>query len=309
MIARFTAVALVLVALAAPATVRAQTEAQTEVMHRVREGDSLQLLAAEYYGDRKYVIVVMSVNGITHERSLEKGERLKIPIPRPITAAPGDTWEALADQYLGDKRRGKFLAEFNDLLADSSLAAGQQLIIPYHMVYTASAETKLTSLAATFLFDRRKAKLLHDYNFLDRQSIDKAESLIIPIAVDVKPSKLPPLDADSSARRVKRAEEQQQAGKALKRAQDAWRTSEYAKVRQELAEIQTEYLDTDPAVEIDVLLGAAYVAAGDNETARSKFKRARARNPQFRLSAYRYSPKIRAVWKEAGGEVNEGTRQ
>jgi hypothetical protein len=281
----------------------AQEKAQTEAVHRVRKGDSLELLAAEYYGDRKYVIVVMSVNGVTHERKLSRGEKLRIPIPRPIAAAPGDTWEALAEQYMGDARRGRFLAEFNGMAPETSITAGERLLIPYHMAFTASSETKLTALAATFLFDRRKAKLLRDYNFLDQQSIDKGDSIIIPIAVDVKPSKLPPLDAESRARRAKRAEMQDLATYALPRAHGAWRSGNYAAVRRDLTPIEIEYLETDVAVDVGLMLGSAHVAFGDLDSAQAAFQQVLERNPRYKLSAYRYSPKIRAVWKQAGGQV------
>ncbi len=121
----------------------------------------------------------------------------------------------------------------------------------------------------------------------------------------MKPSKLPPLDAESSARREKRAEIQALAERALPKAQDAWRSGDYTAVRRELTSIKTEYLDTAAATDIGVLLGSAHVAFGDEELALAAFQQVLERNPRYRMNAYRYSPKIRKVWQQAGGLVDE----
>ena len=46
---------------------------RTHVRYTVKKNDTLPLIAAEYYGDRRFVIVVMSVNNIKHNESPKRG--------------------------------------------------------------------------------------------------------------------------------------------------------------------------------------------------------------------------------------------
>jgi hypothetical protein len=62
-----------------------------------------------------------------------------------------------------------------------------------------------------------------------------------------------------------------------------------------------DYLQTEQAVEVGVLLGAMHLAFGDDKPALEAFKRVLERKPNHLLSPYYYSPKVIAVWKEAGG--------
>jgi LysM repeat protein len=309
---RFAIAVAALIAVASVGSVasgqKASEATQYEQEYRAKKGDTLELVAAEYYGSRRFVILIMSVNKMDHNAKLSRGQKLRMPIPRPVTAAIGDTWKALAEQYLGTERRAKFLAAFNGRSETESLPAGTQLFIPYHMEYTAESSVKLSNLALTFLFDRNLATLLKDYNFLDRSILAKGEVIIIPIATQVSASKLPQLDAESSARRETRAQTQDVTSRALPKARKAWRAGDYAGVKGELASIESGYLDTAQAVELLLLLGSAHVAFDDKELAINDFRKALARDSTVKLSAYRYSPKIRAIWLEAGGEVDETSR-
>ena len=62
---------------AAPALGQDQTTNGIE-RYRVRKGDTLELLAAEYYGNRIHKIYIMVENGLDHERALKPGERVVI---------------------------------------------------------------------------------------------------------------------------------------------------------------------------------------------------------------------------------------
>src|ERR1041384_3270201 len=62
------------------------------VVYRVRQGDSLELIAAEFYGDRTKAVFIMTENRMTHVRPLRPGERLRGPISREVATPPGDTF-------------------------------------------------------------------------------------------------------------------------------------------------------------------------------------------------------------------------
>ncbi len=277
------------------------------VTYKVRPGDTLALLAAEYYGDRNHAVFIMVANKLQHPRPLKPGERLRVPVSREITAAVGDSFDGLAQVYLGDKRRGASLAEFNGLDPGASLAAGKTLTVPFHVVHTAAGDESLASIAAAYFGDQKNAALLRAYNFLERDTVSAGQSIVIPINhVKVRASAMPPIDAESKARTEKRRQMIEIATRALPRAQEAWRTSAYADVKRELIAVDLDFLDGDRAGQLSQLLGAAYVAQGDEVSARAAFQRAIERAPKLTMSRYRYSPRIAEVWTKAGGVIDAG---
>jgi len=274
------------------------------IRHRVQAGDSLALLAAEYYGDRRHAVFILVANRMTHPRALKPGEVLKVPMNRRVTAKAGDTVESLAKQYLGDERRGKFIAEFNNLVPPASVAAGQPIAIPFHVKHTAASKEKISDIAAAYFGDRSKAKLLRTYNFRKGDVLAAGSTIIVPINhVRVQSSKLPPPDPDSTARVAKRGEMQKRTRELLPEVRRAWREGDYSAVKRALAPLETEYLDATLAADVGALLGAAYVAFGDADSALATFRKVLERNEGHQLSAYDYSPKVRAVWERAGGTI------
>ncbi len=303
---RLALVAALALALAVPAPAHAGPGDDT-ITHKVRAGDTLELLAAEYYGDRNDALFIMVANKMQHPRPLKKGEKLRVPVSREVTTSIGDTFETLGQAYLGDARRGQFLAEFNGLQPDDSLAAGTVLSVPFTISYAADADVPLEAIAQAYFGDAERAKVLRAYNFLDKDALAKGESIEVPIFhVRVREAMLPPIEPDAKARSEKRRVMQDQALSALPGARAAWRAGDFSGVKRDLIKVDTDYLDAKLAVEIGVLLGGAYVATGDTDSAIATFKRVLERRPKQSLDAYRFSPKIREVWKRAGGAV-EGT--
>lgn len=297
--------ALVVGALAPRA--HAQDATSDVTIHRVKKGDSLELIAAEFYGDRNKAIFIMVSNKILHPRPLKLGEKLRIPVTRFVTTSPGDTWESLAATYLGDPRRGPFLAEFNGLDADD-LASGTPLQIPFTITHTAEGTETIANIALAYFGESSNASLIRRYNFLEKDSIEKGEPLIVPINnVRLQLSKMPAIDAEAKARRDRQREAQLRASKSLPAARLAWREGDFAAVKAALSsvELDVDYLDTSQAVEVGLLLGSMHIAHGDKEPALEAFKRILERRASYQLDPYYFSPKIQAIWKEAGGTIAE----
>jgi hypothetical protein len=289
-----------------PAPAKAAPPADS-VVYRVKAGDTFELIAAEYYGDRRYAVFVMVANRIPRARPLRPGERLRIPINRDVTTAPGDTIASLATTYLSDARRAQFLAEFNHLAPDASLPAGTHLVIPFHITHVASAEERLANIATVYFGDTKNAELLGRYNFLDRPVVAKGETILVPILhVRMRESKVLPGDDESTARTEKRQQIAARVVTALPTAMAAWRDGNFAAVKRELADLDVDYLDVNLAVDISILLGAAYLAVDDEDSAIARFTQALERKPRHSVSPYWFSPRVREVWVQAGGRVDPG---
>jgi LysM domain-containing protein len=310
-IARAARIALALViaaALSALGAPRADAQEATSdtIVHRVRPGDTLDLIAAEFYGDRARSVFLVVENKLPHARSLKPGERLRIPVSRELTMAPGDTLKSVAAAYLGSARRDVFLADFNGVSPDTSLPAGTMLTIPFTIVHTAAAAESLADIARVYFGDGKYAELLRRYNFLDKSALDKNDAVIVPAYhVRLNPAKLPPLDAESRARRDHRRDASLRVARALPAARQAWKDGDFAGVKGVLAPLDPDldYLDSNEAIAVGVLLGAAQVAFDEVEPALATFKRVRDRQSRATLRRYDYSPKILAIWQKAGGQI------
>lgn len=290
-------------------TAHAQEAPGGETTVKVRQGDNLDILAAEYYGDRKHKIFILAENHWQHERPLKPGEKIKVPVSREVVTATGDTFESLALTYLGDLRRGTFLAEFNnDMRPDETLAAGTTLAIPFHVPHVAAETETLASISLAFYGDQKYASLIKRYNFLDKDQIEKGDQVVVPIFnVKVKPARAGTPDGAAKQREDQRKKSQAMAVNALPAAKRALRDGDYGEVEKLLADFianndHIDYLDTATAVDVALAIGATHVATGDVPLATAVFKKAIERK-HTTLDRFRYAPKILDVWKQAGGKV------
>jgi len=301
---------VVIAALVAPAL--AQVDATDTVPYRVRQNDTLDVIAAEYYGDKAQSMFIAIENHLVDAktgkmRAIHGGDRIKIPVTREIATAKGDTLEALAQTHLGDARRASFLADFNAIAIDDSPAAGTVLTIPLHVTHVATANESLAQISTTYFGDAKQADMLKRYNNLDRTSIDKGDSIIVPnLHTRVRAGKMPAMDADSKDRRDRQRKAQADIAEALPRARSSWLLGDFAQVKAALEHVadETDYLDAKTAVDCALLLGKAHVAFDERDAAAAAFARVLDRRPHYVLSAYSESPKVLEVWRKAGGHVD-----
>jgi LysM repeat protein len=295
---------LVIIALLAT-TAAAQTDA-TVLNYRVQKGDTLDVLAAEFYADRNDAIFIMVENKMKRPRALNPGERIHIPVTRDIRTEKGDTFESLAQRYLGDAKRAPFLAEFNHRSVEESLPTGIELTIPFHVTHTAAATESLASISTTYFGNAKHAEELAKYNGLDKTQLEKGDQIDVPIlTVRVRDAKLPPLDQESQARDKQRREATALAQTALPAAHTAWMQGDFARVKEALAPLadKTDFLDTDTAIDVDLLLAKAHIAFDDTPLAIAAFTRVLARKPRYELSPYHDSPKVIEAWHKAVSQL------
>ncbi len=295
-----------LVVIAALATVASAQPESTTVSYRVQKGDTLEMIAAELYGNRDEAPLIAAENHITKPRKLNPGERLRIPVNRELRTEKGQLLEDLAAKYLGNANRATYLAEFNHSSVEDSLATGSEIIVPIRITHTAQNTESLASISNTYFGNAKHVDELQKYNGLDKTSLDKGETIEVPILdPKVRSTRMPPLDPDAQARDKERKDAIAAAQAALPAARSAWLVGDFDAVRKALAPLadKTEYLDTDPAVEIDLLLGKAYVAFDDTKDAIAAFARVLGRKPRQELSPYHDSPKVLETWQKAVSQL------
>lgn len=276
-------------------------------VYKVKPKDTLDVIAAEYYGDRAHATFIIAENKLKNGRVLPHS-RLRIPVTKEITTRKGETFATLATTYLGDERRAPFLADFNDRPVDDSLATGTAITIPFHIGHSADATESLASIASRFYGDGKQADLLKRYNFLDKNTIEKGEQIFVPVLdVRVRATKLPPLDTEAKDRRRQVQKIGEATAIALPAARAAWLQGDFAHVRAVLEPFsdQLEYMDGATAIAVGMLLGKAHLAFGNSEGAAAAFKQVRERKPTHKLTLYSESPKVIDAWKQAGGLVQE----
>lgn len=301
---------LIAVASLALATV-GHAEPRSSVPRRVEAGDSLAVLAAEYYGDRRHAALLRLANAMDGDRELRPRERIRIPVGMRLVTEAGDRLETLATTHLDDERRAEFLADYNDIDPEVSLAAGELLRVPFHVELRADETTSLARIAARYMRGARDAELLRAYNFLDDEveHVAEGDSILIPtLHIAVRSARMPQLTDQQIARVETRREAQAGAEAALPPARHAWRRGDYDAVIDKLAPLSLDFLDADVALEVSQFLGGAHLARGDEEAAEAVFRAALARDPDHEMSAYRFSPAIRSLWEALGGRVETSSR-
>ena len=279
--------------------------------HQVGPNDSLELLAAEYYGDRRYASLLRLANDLDEPRALRRGERLRIPVGLRLVTVEGDRFETLAAKHLGDEARAAFLAEYNDRAPGISLAAGELVRVPFQLRFVADERTSLGVIAARYLRGSRDMELLRAYNALDEEleALSSGASIEIPaLHIAVRGARLPRLTEAELERLETRREAVAAAEDALPAARHAWRRGDYAEVIRRLDPLALAFLDAEVAQETSVYLGGAHLARGDDATAEAVFLAALERDASYAMSAYHFSPAIRALWEKLGGRIDTSSR-
>lgn len=288
----------------------AQEPPNDSLPYRVRPGDTLDVIAAESYGDKTLAMFIATENKLIEgkqakPRALRPGERLRIPAAREIATAKGDQLETLAQSYLGDSHRASFLGDYNAIAPDRSLPTGSVLVVPMHVTHVATAPESLAAVSLAYFGDPKQAELLKRYNGLDKTSLEKGDAIVVP-ALRVHPAKTIPLGSDDKERRDHHAKAVAGAADALARAKAAWMLGDFAGVKTALADSagELDYVDTDVAVEIGLLLGKAHCAFDEQDAAVAAFAQVRERKPSQTLTTYADSPKVLSAWRKAGGHVD-----
>lgn len=274
-------------------------------VHVARAGETLDQLAALYYGSARKAMVIRAANGFLHpdDGRLIEGEHVEIPEVRYHRAAAGDTWETLADRFLGSIRRGKHLAEMNGEIEESAIVEGQIVRIPYQLLYVLAPDETLKGVAAQYLGTSFDADWLRGYNLLKKKrTLGRGDALLVPLvgAELTEAGKARAAAAEARRPTDEDRERQARAAREIAGLRDDYAAGRYARVLAAAGRLLGGGGLTVPQeVGVTKYLASAYVAFGEREAAIEAFAAALAAQPEMELSPITTSPKVLEAFREA----------
>ena len=296
---RAAGIALAALLLAMPLAARAYD-------HVARSGETLDQLATLYYGAVSYSMIIRAANGFIHpdDGRLLEGERVKIPEVTYHRASEGETWETIADRYLGSPRRGRYLAEMNGAEEASALAVGQVVKVPYQLLYVLAPDETIKSVAKHYLGRKFSAAWLQGYNLFKRKrSLSRGDALLVPLVnVEFTAETKERVKADVGQPDTTAEDKafQESAARAIAKLREHYVTGRYVRTVAEAERLLgTGKLTIPQQVGVYKYLASAYVAFDDRDAAVAVFLEALARQPDMELSSITTSPKILEAFREA----------
>lgn len=266
----------------------------------VRKGETLADIATRFYGRVELERVLVPANALDVQNgvAIVPGVRLEIPAVQHHVVAKGDTWEALADRYLGGRRRAEALAVANGTWPWLQPDVGREVRIPFNLRYVVKRGDSTPSIAYRFLEKRDDAYLLDRYNDLGGEAVEPGDVLLVPLG------DLELTDEGKRAAREGLAYTMTEGGGDDRDAQDAALGAlpeleravyggDYVEaVARGNAMLGSGRLTVVEIARIERQLVEAYVALGEDTLAEEACRRYREADPDAELDPVMLSPKI-----------------
>jgi tetratricopeptide (TPR) repeat protein len=278
------------------------------LVHVARGGETLEQLAGRYYGKQERSIVIRAANGFVHpdDGSLTRGELIEIPEVTYYQVVDNDSWETIANRFLGSPQRGSFLAEMNGFDIEKFPPRGMIIKIPYHLRHIFAVHESLKSVAKLYYNKKRKANFLMKYNLTRSRQVKRGSVVIVPLMkIELTKEERERVElAKSNRLAISDFENQSLARESLfqlNQAQGEGNYVEMVAIGQRM--VGAGNLTVPQEIGVNYYLGYAYVALREIDSARKAFKRALELQPSMELSPITTSPKILDVFREARKEV------
>ena len=151
----------------------------------VKKGETLADVATRFYGRVELEKVLVPANALDADSgrsSVLPGMRIEVPSVAHHTVRAGETWETLAERYLGLKKRSEALAIANGSMPWLPTEAGREILLPYNLRYVVKRGDSTPSIAYRFLPKRDDAYVLDRYNELGGNPVEPGDVILVPIA-------------------------------------------------------------------------------------------------------------------------------
>jgi LysM repeat protein len=150
----------------------------------MKKGETLADIASRFYGRVELERVIVPANALDAQsgNAVVVGMRVEVPAVSYHTIGKGDSWETLAERYLGSKKRGEALAEANDTWPWIPPEPGREVKIPFNLRYVVKRGDSTPSIAYRFLEKRDDAYVLDRYNELHGEPVEPGDVILVPIS-------------------------------------------------------------------------------------------------------------------------------
>jgi len=160
------------------------TDDASAFIHVVSQGETLAQIAIKMYGTPRFETALVGANALdAHGGSaIVPGQPIEIPAPSHHRIAEGETWQALAKQYLGDARRAEVLAAANGGVSWVQPSPNQEIEIPAVVAHIVAEGETMPQLAQRYVGDMNKAWTIDNYN--DRkgdQKLLRGDIVLVPL--------------------------------------------------------------------------------------------------------------------------------
>jgi len=127
---------------------RAKIPAKKYIIHTIKPGESLSMVAKIYYGDYKKFPIIAKFNNMSDATRIEVGQKIKVPeldgVPLLTkkqeietgkkyiihTIKPGESLSMVAKTYYGDYKKFPIIAKFNNMSDATQITVGQKIKVP-----------------------------------------------------------------------------------------------------------------------------------------------------------------------------------
>lgn len=295
--------ALVPVAVLSMAWLSTPFGARARSFKRKVRGDGLKPLAVQFYGDAKAVLYIRAASSLPPRgKRPEPGTEVSIPTAWTYRVRAGDTWSGLGRSYLGNRKRGRFLAMLNGKNPNRRPPERHLITIPAQVFYRPTRPTRLKAVVKLFFRGARSAErarlvgLVMQYNALKTDVVDAAKRIAIPmmnlrVRPEMTPAELPAPDPASENRLTK-------ALKAIQHHLDAGRFEDAAAAA--MAHTASAASAPRNGPRLYLLLCTALVAMNHHKMALIAASQALDIDREIKLDPAEVSPKVRAVFEKLG---------
>jgi len=125
-----------------------EISAKKYIIHTIQPGESLSMVAKNYYGDYKKFPIIAEFNNMSDATQITVGQKIKVPEIEGAallrkkqeietgekyivhTIQPGESLSMVAKTYYGDYKKFHIIAEFNNMPYATRITVGQKIKFP-----------------------------------------------------------------------------------------------------------------------------------------------------------------------------------